>query len=145
MKWSTHQATSVLHGYPGSLSAPMPRIPSGVSHSLVPASGCRSASLGRSPNSWGDTRLLKGAGAVRVPMSRPDTAGSLGLCLSRPGLHIYPQLLVHGSSGVCSQHCCWLGCLMAGHVYKHIFLCRLSVCSSQFLLYIRNYCPGVKR
>lgn len=83
--------------------------------------------------------------AVRVPMSRPDTAGSLGLCLSRPGLHIYPQLLVHGSSGVCSQHCCWLGCLMAGHVYKHIFLCRLSVCSSQFLLYIRNYCPGVKR
>lgn len=60
-------------------------------------SGCRSASLGRSPNCWGDARpeLVKGTGAVRVPMSRLDTAGSLGLCLSRPGLHIHQQLVVH--------------------------------------------------
>lgn len=28
-------------------------------------------------------------------MNRLDTAGSLGLCLSRPGLHIHQQLVVH--------------------------------------------------
>lgn len=91
MRWSTHQATSVLHGYPGSLSVPMPRIPSGVSHSLVPASGCQS---GKVPKLLGRCKALtpERSRAVRVLMSRPNTAGSLGLCLSRPGLHIYPQL-----------------------------------------------------
>lgn len=38
---------------------------------------------------------MKGTGAVRVPMSRLVSAGGLGMCLSRSGLHIHQQLVVH--------------------------------------------------